>query len=182
VGWNELEYQALGQDFHARGKRMDAQIPLLRQLWTEARVRGEVGGERLDDVGLTPPALRSIPIWLGGQGPAAIRRAVAWGSGLILSGRMTEGGDDGFVAIRDRLHAAADAAGRPRAELGLEVWVATKDGTPETWRAEVERWRALGATHLSVQTYAAQPISPAEHIERVAAIADAVIVPLGAQD
>src|SRR5262245_13250257 len=97
VGWNELEYEALGQDFRTRGKRMDAQIPLLRQLWTDARVRGEVGGERLDDVGLNPPALRDIPIWLGGQGPAAVRRAVAWGSGLILSGRMTEGGDDGFV-------------------------------------------------------------------------------------
>jgi probable F420-dependent oxidoreductase len=180
VGWNPLEYDALGEDFHTRGKRMDAQLPLLRRLWTERRVSGEVGRERLADVGLNPPAIRDVPLWFGGQGPAAVRRAVAWGSGLILSGRMTEGGDDGFVAIRDRLHAAADAAGRPRDELGLEVWIATKDGTPDTWRAEVERWRALGATHLSVQTYADEPITPAEHVERVAEIADAVILPLGA--
>jgi alkanesulfonate monooxygenase SsuD/methylene tetrahydromethanopterin reductase-like flavin-dependent oxidoreductase (luciferase family) len=154
---------------------------MLRELWTQERVRGEVGGERLDDVGLNPPAIRDVPIWIGGQGPAAVRRAVAWGSGLILSGRMTEGDGAEFAEIRDRLHAAADAAGRPREELGIEVWIATKEGAPDAWRAEVERWRALGATHLSVQTYAAEPISPAEHIERVAEIADAVIVPLGAQ-
>ena len=82
--------------------------------------------------------------------------------------------------MRERLHVAADAAGRPREELGLEVWLATKDGDPDSWRAGVERWAALGATHLSVQTYADEPISPAEHIERVALIADSVIVPLGA--
>ena len=82
--------------------------------------------------------------------------------------------------MRGRLDAAADAAGRPREELGVEVWHATKDGDPDPGAPAVERWEALGATHLSVQTYADEPITPAEHIERVALIADAVIVPLGA--
>jgi probable F420-dependent oxidoreductase len=181
VGWNPLEYEALGEDFHTRGKRMDAQIPLMQRLWTERRVTAELGRERFSEVGLNPPAIRSIPIWLGGQGPAAVRRAATFGSGLILSGRMTEG--DGGVAdfqeVRDRLHAAADAAGRAREELGIEVWLATTAGDPDSWREEVEKWAALGATHLSVQTYAAEPITPAEHIERVALIADAVVVPLG---
>jgi probable F420-dependent oxidoreductase len=180
VGWNPLEYEALGEDFHTRGKRMDTQIPLMQKLWTERRVSAELGRERLSDVGLNPPAIRSIPIWLGGRGPAAVRRAVDYGAGLILSGNAAE--DDAaerFAEVRERLHAAADAAGRPREELGLEVWLATKDGDPDSWRAGVERWAALGATHLSMQTYAADPITPAEHIERVALIADAVIVPLG---
>jgi probable F420-dependent oxidoreductase len=180
VGWNPLEYEALGEDFHTRGKRMDEQIPLMKRLWTERHVTGQVGREVLADVGFNPPAIRDIPIWLGGKGPAAVRRAVEWGSGLILSGR---GGDPGEVAeftdVRDRLYAAADAAGRPREELGIEVWLATKDGDPDSWRAAVESWAALGATHLSVETYKAEPITPAEHIERVAEIADAVIVPLG---
>jgi hypothetical protein len=73
------------------------------------------------------------------------------------------------------LDAAADAAGRPREELGIEVWLATKEGDPDSWRAGVEQWAALGATHLSVQTYSEAPISPAEHIERVGLIADAVV-------
>ena len=182
VGWNPLEYEALGEDFHTRGKRMDEQIPLMQRLWTERHVSGQVGSEVLADVGFNPPAIRSVPIWLGGKGPAAVRRAVDWGSGLILSGRT---GDADAVAefteVRDRLFTAADAAGRPRAELGIEVWLATKDGDPDSWRADVERWAALGATHLSVQTYAEKPITPAEHIERVAEIADAVIIPLSSE-
>ena len=182
VGWNPLEYEALGEDFHTRGKRLDAQIPLMQRLWTERHVTAELGRERFADVGLNPPAIRSIPIWLGGKGPAAVRRAATYGSGLILSARMTEGSDGvaEFTEVRDRLYAAADAAGRPRDELGIEVWLDTKDGDPDSWRAAVESWAALGATHLSVQTYADEPITPAEHIERVALIADAVVVPLGA--
>ena len=182
VGWNPLEYEALGEDFHTRGKRMDEQIPLMRRLWTERHVTAAIGREHLADVGLNPPAIRDIPIWLGGKGPAAVRRAVTQGSGLILSGR--DKGPDAeaaFTEVRDRLYAAADAAGRPREELGIEVWLATKDGDPDSWRAAVEGWSALGATHLSVETYAGEPITPAEHIERVALIADAVVVPLGAE-
>jgi probable F420-dependent oxidoreductase len=175
VGWNPLEYEALGEDFSKRGKRMDAQIPLMQQLWTEPRVSAELGDERFSDVGLNPPAIRSIPIWIGGKGPAAVRRAVAYGSGLILSGVGGAEADDVFHDVRARLDAAADAAGRPRDELGIEIWHATKEGDPDSWRAALEHSRALGATHVSVQTYAAEPISPAEHIERVGLIADAVI-------
>jgi hypothetical protein len=79
------------------------------------------------------------------------------------------------VEVRDRLHAAADAAGRPREELGIEIWLTTKDGDPDAWHAGVESWAALGATHLSVQTYAEEPITPAQHIERVGLIADVVV-------
>ena len=139
VGWNPLEYEALGEDFHTRGKRMDEQIPLMQRLWTERHVSGQVGREVLADVGFNPPAIRSIPIWLGGKGPAAVRRAVAWGSGLILSGRTAmPDAEAEFTEVRDRLYAAADAAGRPREELGIEVWLATKDGDPDSWRADVE--------------------------------------------
>ena len=177
VGWNPLEYAALGEDFSTRGKRMDVQIPLMQRLWTERHVSAEIGDERLEDVGLNPPAIRSIPIWLGGKGPAAVRRAVTMGSGLILSDR-SEGAEAAFIDVRDRLHAAADAAGRSRDELGIEVWLTTNDADPDTWRTAVEKWAALGATHLSVETYGNAPITPLEHVERVGLIADAIIAPL----
>ena len=35
LGWNAVEYEALGQDFATRGRRMDEQVGLLRRLWTE---------------------------------------------------------------------------------------------------------------------------------------------------
>jgi probable F420-dependent oxidoreductase len=177
VGWNPLEYEALDQDFRTRGKRLDEQLPLMRRLWTERHVSAQIGDERFSDVGLNPPAIRDIPIWLGGKGPAAVRRAVTVGSGLILSDR-TEGAEAAFVDVRDRLHAAADAAGRPRGELGIEVWLATKNADPDTWRGAVEKWAALGATHLSVDTYDEGPITPLEHVERVGLIADAIVAPV----
>lgn len=175
VGWNPLEYEALGEDFGTRGKRMDAQIPLMQRLWTERRVSAEIGDERLDDVGFNPPAIRSIPIWIGGKGPAAVRRAVAYGSGLILSGVGGAEADDVFHDVRTRLDAAADAAGRRREDLGIELWHATKEGDAGSWHAAGEHSQAIGATHVSFQTYLAEPISPAEHIRRVGLIADAVI-------
>ncbi|MDX6572771.1 MAG: hypothetical protein QOC86_1927 [Gaiellales bacterium] len=176
VGWNPLEYEALGEDFHTRGKRMDEQIPLMQRLWTERHVTAELGRERLSDVGFNPPAIRDIPVWLGGKGPAAVRRAVSWGSGLILSRRGSDAeGVAEFSDVRDRLYAAADAAGRPREELGIELWVATKDGDADSWRREVELWAGLGVTHLSVETYREAPLSPAEHVERVAHVAEAVL-------
>ncbi len=177
VGWNPLEYEALGEDFSTRGKRLDAQIPLMQRLWTERHVSAELGDERFSDVGLNPPAIRNIPIWLGGKGPAAVRRAVTMGSGLILSDRSEEA-EAAFIDVRDRLHAAADAAGRPREELGIEVWLTTKNADPDAWRGAVEKWAALGATHLSVETYDDDPITPLEHVERVGLIADAIIAPL----
>ena len=177
VGWNPLEYEALDQDFRTRGKRLDEQLPLMRRLWTERHVSAQIGDERFSDVGLNPPAIRDIPIWLGGKGPAAVRRAVTVGSGLILSDR-TEGAEAAFVDVRDRLHAAADAAGRPRGELGIEVWLATKNSDPDTWHGAVEKWAALGATHLSVDTYEEGPITPLEHVERVGLIADAIVAPV----
>jgi probable F420-dependent oxidoreductase len=177
VGWNPLEYEALCEDFHARGKRMDAQVPLMQRLWTERHISADLEREHYADVGLNPPAIRSIPLWFGGKGPAAVRRAAAWGSGLILSGVGGAEADDVFLDVRTRLDAAADEAGRPRAELGIEIWHATKEGDPDAWRAAAEHARELGASHLSVQTYATEAISPAEHIERVGLIADAVVAP-----
>jgi len=38
IGWNRVEYEALGQDFSTRGQRLEEQITLLRRLWTEQTV------------------------------------------------------------------------------------------------------------------------------------------------
>ena len=173
VGWNPLEYEALGEDFHTRGKRMDAQVPLMQRLWTERHISADLEREHYADVGLNPPAIRSIPLWFGGKVGWVVRRAAAWGSGRPRASEAPRPTTRSSTCAR--LDAAADAAGRPRGELGVEIWQATKEGEPDAWRAAAEHARGLGASHLSIQTYAAEPISPAEHIERVGLIADAVV-------
>src|SRR3954453_11001141 len=41
LGWNAVEYEALGKDFSDRGKRMSEQVELMRRLWTERTVTHE---------------------------------------------------------------------------------------------------------------------------------------------
>src|SRR6202023_2433494 len=67
VGWNYVEYEALGQDFRTRGARQEEQIELLRRLFTEAVVDFSGRFDRVDRAALVPKPSRSIPIWLGGS-------------------------------------------------------------------------------------------------------------------
>ena len=76
IGWNRVEYEALGQDFSTRGKRLEEQITLLRRLWTEQSVTFSGTFDRITGAGLAPmPVQRPIPVWFGGQSPRAYRRA-----------------------------------------------------------------------------------------------------------
>ena len=68
VGWNHVEYEALGQDFHTRGARQEEQIELLRRLFTEPVVDFSGRFDRVDRAALMPKPAGSIPIWLGGSG------------------------------------------------------------------------------------------------------------------
>src|SRR6266540_4308428 len=76
VGWNYVEYGALGEDFHTRGKRIEEQIEVLRALWTKELATIEGREHRIADAGVNPlPIQRPIPIWMGGHSEAAMRRA-----------------------------------------------------------------------------------------------------------
>ena len=72
IGWNLVEYEALGQDFSTRGKRLEEQITVLRQLWTEQAVTFGGSFDRITGAGLAPlPVQRPIPVWVGAQSPRA---------------------------------------------------------------------------------------------------------------
>src|ERR1700722_9061273 len=86
IGWNPVEYEALGQDFHARGARQEEQIGLLRQLFTEPVVDFSGRFDRIDRASLMPKPTRSIPIWLGGSDEKAFERAARLGGGFIFLG------------------------------------------------------------------------------------------------
>jgi len=72
LGWNAVEYEALGKDFSDRGKRVDHQVELLRRLWTESSVSYRSDDEHVTGAGLAPlPVQRPIPIWFGAASPPA---------------------------------------------------------------------------------------------------------------
>lgn len=89
VGWNPVEYEALGQDFRTRGARQEEQVGLLRRLFTEPVVDFAGRFDRVDRAALVPRPARPIPIWLGGSGDAAFERAARLADGFIFFGGGT---------------------------------------------------------------------------------------------
>jgi probable F420-dependent oxidoreductase len=140
IGWNYVEYTALGQDFHARGKRLAEQVELLRRLWEEPLVDFKGSFDRVDRAALNPRPRRRIPIWFGGFAEAALRRAAALGDGFIFSGNGLE-----QVA---RLKQFVREAGRREDHFGLQNNIRAK--TPQDVGDSILRWRDAGGTHGSV--------------------------------
>lgn len=169
IGWNPVEYEALGMPFDRRGAILDEQIPLLRRLWTEERVTFAGQFHTVTAAGIAPlPPTRPIPIWLGGTADAALRRA----------GRLADGWFP-LVAPGGRLdhsievvHRAARDAGRDPSRLGMEGRVPFE--TPDRFAELAERWRSVGATHLCVDTMHAGRRGPDAHIAAIGAAAEAL--------
>lgn len=168
LGWNAVEYEALGKDFSDRGKRVDDQIALLRRLWTERSVTSHSGGERVTGAGLAPlPVQQPIPIWFGAASPPAYRRAGRLGDGwfpLVPPGSKLD-------EARALVDAAAVEAGRDPASLGLEGRVNWGEGGVTALADHAGRWRKIGATHLSVNTMGAGFGSVDAHLDALASAA-----------
>ena len=171
LGWNAVEYEALGKDFSNRGVRSEEQVTLLRRLWTEPTVTHDGPTERVTGAGLAPlPVQRPIPIWFGGASPRAYRRAGRLGDGWFP---MAPPGPklDEAKAIVD---AAAIEAGRDPSTIGMEGRASWGEGGVDTLVDHVGRWRAAGATHLSINTMGAGLGSVDGHLDALATTAAAL--------
>jgi probable F420-dependent oxidoreductase len=149
LGWNAVEYEALGKNFRDRGRRLAEQVTLLRRLWTERSVTFAGQYETVTAAGLAPmPVQRPIPIWFGGQSrPAYIRigeLADGWFPQVPPDARLDE--------ARATVNQAALAAGRDPAQIGMEGRVSWTEAGADKLVDHVGRWRAAGATHLSINT------------------------------
>jgi probable F420-dependent oxidoreductase len=171
LGWNEVEYVALGKNFHDRGRRMDEQVEVLRRLWTEPLVSFQGRDHRIDDAGLNPlPVQRPIPIWFGGRDDRVLRRAARLGDGWIPNYRSAE---DARPALEKLAGYLAEQA-RPWEGFGLEARIPYRDGDPTAWRPVIEAWRQAGATHIGLNTMGAGLASAADHLAALRKFAEAV--------
>jgi probable F420-dependent oxidoreductase len=153
IGWNRVEYEALGMSFTDRGRRIDEQIVLLRRLWTERAVtfRGEF--ETVTAAGICPlPVQRPIPIWLGGNSSPAFRRI-----GRLADGWIPERlpGPDLDLALAE-VQAAAVAHGRDPAGIGMQGRVKLSVGL-DTAATQLTAWRSAGASHVALNTIGLGP-------------------------
>jgi len=148
LGWNEVEYEALGQDFTNRGRRIEEQVALLRRLWTEASLSFEGEFHRVTGAGLNPPPVQQpIPIWFGAQSPRAYRRAGRLADGWFPQMQPGPELDEAVATVGQ----AAAEAGRDPGAIGMEGRIRWR-GDPDAFGRLAEGWRAAGATHLSVNT------------------------------
>jgi len=142
VGWNHVEYQALGAEWKTRGARQAEQIEVMRRLWTEDLVTYSGRFHDLRAVNIVPPPVqRPIPIWLGGSSDAVVRRAARLADGwmpIIAPDAQAEQ----KLAL---LHEELGRHGRDRAKFGLEGWLRMNDADPQRWAAAAQNWRRLGA-------------------------------------
>ena len=166
VGWNWVEYQALGQDFHTRGLRQEEQIELMRRLWTEPVVEHHGRFDVVDRAALVPRPNRTIPIWMGGFGSAAFARAARLADGFIFSGRA-----EGDTAPWECVKANLADAGRSLDEFGAEQVVGGR-GAPAEVAERVHAWEAAGGTHATISTMGLGLDSAEAHLDRLAAVAD----------
>jgi probable F420-dependent oxidoreductase len=174
IGWNFVEFEALGEEFRNRGRRVEEQIDLLRRLWTEPVVTFEGRYHRVPAAGINPlPVQQPIPVWIGGSAEPAIRRAARLADGFFPQ-RPLEGG---WAATMERFRGWIVKSGRDPAAIGVERRISVADGTPDDWRREADEWRELGATHVSVATMRAGLSGPDAHIGRIAEAAAALIEP-----
>lgn len=162
LGWNAVEYEALGANFHDRGKRVEEQVAVLRALWTQELVTFEGRWHRISDAGINPlPVQRPIPIWMGGGAEPVIRRVGRIADGWVLTGRPTPQTAVDVARARE----AARQAGRDPAAVGLQGAVLMRAGEPDIWREDLAAWRSIGATHVMVNTMGAGFETPSAHID-----------------
>ena len=178
VGWNFVEYEALGMNFNDRGARSVEQIEVMRQLWTNESVDFHGQWHDITHAGINPlPVQRPIPVWLGVGSPAApippdvaLRRVARIADGWCPN----FGPDEAGYALQAQVHGYMAEYGREPSELGLDGRLKTAGASPEDWVEEVAAWREMGASYLSIENRRAGLKTTDEHIEMMRRFKDAV--------
>ncbi|HWF15598.1 MAG TPA: LLM class F420-dependent oxidoreductase [Acidimicrobiales bacterium] len=171
IGWNPVEYEALGQDFHTRGVRQEEQIDLLRRLFSEAVVDFAGRFDRIDRASLVPKPTRPIPIWLGGSGERAFDRAARLADGFIFFG-----GGVRAVDSWQRLRVRVGELGRSVEDFGGE-YVALSGANVGELTKEIDGWREAGGTDVTVVTMGLGLDTVGEHIDYLASLAKTLDLP-----
>ena len=164
IGWNAVEFEALGESFSNRGRRCEEQVALLRHLWTQELVDFDGEHHTVHRAGINPlPVQRPIPIWMGAMAEPAIKRAARIADGWFP---QFPPGPDGTAAIERLRGYLQDAARRPE-DFGVEGRIGMARTTEDQRGAMLEGWSELGATHVSFNTMGADLRSPQDHIDAI---------------
>ena len=163
VGWNDVEYEGLNEDFTNRGRRSAEQIEVMRMLWTQDVVDFHGRYHNITHAGINPRPAKSIPVWFGGGAPQVVRRIGRMGDGWFPQFQPDGEGAERIAEMRQ----IAVSAGRNPDDIGIEGRIGIATDAQDDWGKLAEDWANVGATHLSVNTMRAGLKGPDQHIEAI---------------
>jgi probable F420-dependent oxidoreductase len=163
LGWNEVEYEALNEEFGNRGSRVEEQIELMRALWTHKSVDFNGKWHTVSEAGLNPmPIQQPMPVWMGGGANERIRRRIArLADGWMPQLTPDDRGGEALEVFRGYLR----EYGRDPDKFGIDCGIRLATGSMDRAASNVEAWRGLGATHISVNTMGQGLSGAAAHIK-----------------
>ena len=164
TGWNKVEYEALNENFHNRGKRSEEQIELLRLLWSKELVTFKGKYHTITDAGLNPlPKRGKIPVWFGGMVDAVLKRVAKIGEGWFPQGEP----DSEFKQQYESLKRYLDLAGRDITEIGIEARISINGLSDKEIVQKYKDWQSVGASHISINTMDGNLDFPKGHIDAI---------------
>ena len=170
IGWNQVEYEALGMSFTNRGRRIEEQIALLRALWTQEVVEFEGRWHRIARAGINPvPVQRPIPIWMGGGWDRQKRTTVE--TALRRIARLADGwfthlppNEDGRTGMEDFRRLVREE-GRDPAKVPVEGRLPAAGSGPDEWKRGIDAFRQMGMTSVELNTMGAGYRAVDEHLD-----------------
>jgi probable F420-dependent oxidoreductase len=169
IGWNDVEYAGLNQSFHNRAKRVEEQVVVLRKLWSQPLVEFEGRWDKIPDAGINPlPIQRTIPIWFGGHADATLRRVARLGDGWLPNDISAEQAQESIMNLKRYVV----NAGRDPARIGIDARLAYGEGDRESLHREVDRWKSIGATLLTMDFMGSEIDSPSSLLSSMSEFAN----------
>jgi probable F420-dependent oxidoreductase len=169
IGWNKVEYDGLGYDFHRRGRRVEEQVDLMRQLWTAPLVTFDGEFDSVDDAGIKPlPVQRPIPIWFGGGADPVLRRMARMGDGWMPNSMPMDQAQE----LTDTLRGYLAECGRT--DFGIDVRLNAAQTPQSEWLDYIAGWQPLGATHVYINTMAMGYNKADQHIAELRRFKDTI--------
>jgi probable F420-dependent oxidoreductase len=142
VGWSEAEFDALGQDFHNRGRRTDEILQILELCWTADPASFHGDHYSFDDIRVLPKPAHPIEVWIGGSSDGAYRRAARFGSGFQLIGLKPDTIGEPIGRLR-RDHPDSDAY-----TISLRTGWDPQGMAAEEISRELEQFENAGVQHV----------------------------------
>jgi probable F420-dependent oxidoreductase len=150
VGWNEVEFVGLNENFHNRGRRSEEQIEVMQKLWAVPHVSFKGRWHNIEDAGINPrPASGKVPVWFGGHHERTLERIAKLGDGWMPNAYPP---DQSALDVFAQLRRLTEQAGRDPKQVGIEVWVSMGSGSAADWAKEARFWKQAGASHLCLTT------------------------------